>query len=317
MSRSGRCSVLIYVGVSVIEDNERFTDAWSNHHGFLLDVAYRLLGSYTDAEDKVQEAYTKLLRADLDPIEDVRAWLVVVVSRLCLDQLRSARVRREAYIGPWFPEPLIQSDDPLTDPADVVTLDESVRLALMIVLERMSPAERVVFVLHDVFEFPFEKVAPMVGRTVAACRQLASRARKRIKDEAGSGRFNIDPAEQKRVVDGFIAACAAGELKALVAMLDPSVIGWADIGGTLAAVSNPNVGSERVSERVMQFFGPASGNRLVAKDINGEPAVVAFFEGKVVAVLALSVKDHLISRIYAISDQRKLAQVKRVLEASL
>ena len=314
------------MGVSVIEDNERFADAWSNHHGFLLDVAYRLLGSYTDAEDKVQEAYTKLLRADLDPIEDVRAWLVVVVSRLCLDQLRSARVRREAYIGPWFPEPLIQSDDPLTDPADVVTLDESVRLALLIVLERMSPAERVVFVLHDVFDFPFEKVAPMVGRTVAACRQLASRARKRIQDEADSPRFHIDPAEQRRVVDGFIAACAAGELKALVGMLDPSVMGWADLGpdflkargatfsGTFPSVSQPNVGIEKVGNNVMRFFGAESGNRLVAQDINGEPAVVAFSNGDVVAVLALSVKDHLITRIYVISDQRKLAQVKRVLE---
>src|SRR6202171_328220 len=230
MSRSGRCSVLIYVGVSVIEDNERFADAWTNHHGFLLDVAYRLLGSYTDAEDKVQEAYTKLLRADLDPIEDVRAWLVVVVSRLCLDQLRSARVKREAYIGPWFPEPLLFSEDASTDPADVVTMDESVRFALLVVLERMSPAERVVFVLHDVFDFPFEKVAPMVGRTVAACRQLASRARKRVEEEAGAGRFSIDPAEQRRVVDAFIAACAGGDIKDLLPLLDPSVMGWGDPG---------------------------------------------------------------------------------------
>jgi len=180
----------------VIESNERFTDAWTNHHRFLLDVAYRLLGSYSDAEDIVQEAFSRLLRTDLDPIEDVRAWLVVVVSRLCLDQLRSARVKREAYIGPWFPEPLLFSDDAATDPADVVTMDESVRFALLVVLERMSPAERVVFVLHDVFDFPFEKIGPMVGRTIAACRQLASRARKRVGEEAGSARFAIDPAEQ-------------------------------------------------------------------------------------------------------------------------
>ncbi|HEV2236564.1 MAG TPA: sigma-70 family RNA polymerase sigma factor, partial [Ktedonobacterales bacterium] len=125
------------------------TEVWQQHHGFLLDVAYRLLGSYSDAEDIVQEAFTRLLRTDLDPIEDVRAWLVVVVSRLCLDQLRSARTRHEAYLGPWFPDPLLQPDAAASDPADVVTLDESVRLALLVVLERMSPAERVVFVLHD------------------------------------------------------------------------------------------------------------------------------------------------------------------------
>jgi RNA polymerase sigma-70 factor (ECF subfamily) len=302
------------VAISVIESNERFTDAWTNHHRFLLDVAYRLLGSYSDAEDVVQEAFSRLLRTDVDPIEDVRAWLVVVVSRLCLDQLRSARVKREAYIGPWFPEPLLFSDDAAVDPADVVTMDESVRFALLVVLERMSPAERVVFVLHDVFDFTFEKVAPMVGRTVSACRQLASRARKRVEDEAGSARFAIDPAEQRRVVDAFIAACVGGDIEALLPLLDPSVMGWADMGGSLPAVSRPNVGRDTVAARVMRFFGPVSGNALVEHVINGEPSVVAFFEGAVVAVLALSVLDGRISRVYVVSDPRKLTHVKRVLE---
>jgi RNA polymerase sigma-70 factor (ECF subfamily) len=298
----------------VIESNERFSDAWTNHHRFLLDVAYRLLGSYTDAEDIAQEAFSRLLRTDLDPIEDVRAWLVVVVSRLCLDQLRSSRVKREAYIGPWFPEPLLFSDDASIDPADVVTMDESVRFALLVVLERMSPAERVAFVLHDVFDLPFERIAPMVGRTIATCRQLASRARKRVADEAGSARFAIDPAEQRRVVDAFIAACAGGDIKALLPLLDPSVMGWADLGGTLPIVSRPSVGRDTVAARVMQFFGTDSGNALEAHVINGEPSVVAFFEGVVVSVLALSLTDHLISRVYVVSDQRKLAHVKRVLE---
>jgi RNA polymerase sigma-70 factor (ECF subfamily) len=193
-------------------------------------------------------------------------------------------------------------------------MDESVRFALLVVLERMSPAERVVFVLHDVFDFPFEKIAPMVGRTVEACRQLASRARKRVDEEAGSARFAIDPAEQRRVVDGFISACASGDVKALLPLLDSSVMGWADMGGTLPAVSQPNVGREIVADRVMRFFGASSGNKLVATVINGEPSIVAFFEGAVVSVLALSVTNHLISRVYVVSDQRKLAHVKRVLE---
>src|SRR5437870_9867394 len=227
-----------------MQSNERFAAAWTNHHRFLLDVAYRLLGSYSDAEDLVQEAFSRLLRTDLDPIEDVRAWLVVVLSRMCLDQLRSARVRHETYVGPWFPEPLIQSDDRSNDPAEIVTMDESVRLALLIVLERMSPAERVVFVLHDVFDFPFERVAPMVKRSPAACRQLASRARRRINEEAASQRFAIDPQEQRRVGDAFSGACAGGALEALLPLLDPSVVGWADVGGTLAVVSQPNVGPE-------------------------------------------------------------------------
>jgi RNA polymerase sigma-70 factor, ECF subfamily len=292
-----------------------FTEAWQHHHGFLLDVAYRLLGSYSDAEDAVQEAYTRLLRTDLDPIEDVRAWLVVVVSRLCLDQLRSARVRRESYLGPWFPEPLIQTDEVAPDPADVVTLDESVRLALLIVLERMSPAERVVFVLHDVFEFPFEKIAPMVGRSPAACRQLASRARRRVEEEqeGGAVRFGVDPAEQQRVVEAFIAACAGGDVSALLSLLDPSVMGWADIGGTLPTVQQPNIGRDQVSRGVMTFFGAGSGTTLVARDINGERGIVVFRDGTVVAVLALSVRNGQITRIYAVGDPRKLAQVKRAL----
>src|SRR5438477_3217343 len=297
----------------MIDQDVRVTELWTSHHRFLLDVAYRLLGSYNEAEDTVQEAFTRLLRTDLDPIEDVRAWLVVVVSRLCLDQLRSARVRREAYVGPWFPEPLIHSDDGLSDPADIVTLDESVRMALLIVLERMSPAERVVFVLHDVFDYPFEKIAPLVKRSPAACRQLASRARRRINEEAASPRFAIDPQEQRRVVDAFIAACAGGNLKALLPLLDPSVVGWADVGGTLAVVSQPNVGRETVAYQIMKFFGDP-GTTLTAREINGEPGIVALRNGVVAAVLALTVREHVITRIYAVVDPRKLAQVRRVLE---
>ena len=296
-------------------DNEWFSEAWSGHHRFLLDVAYRLLGSYSDAEDLVQEAFTRLLRTDLDPIEDVRAWLVVVVSRLCLDQLRSARVRHEAYVGPWFPEPLITSADAaFSDPADVVTLDESVRMGLLIVLERMSPAERVVFVLHDVFDFPFEKIASMVNRTPAACRQLASRARRRVKEEAGSTRFAVDPVEQRRVVDAFIAACASGDVESLLPLLDASVMGWADLGAMLGPGSQPNVGRNQVAQRVMDFFGPASGTRLVRREVNGEAGILAFREGELRAVLALNLKHGLVTRVYAQGDSRKLAHVNRVLE---
>src|SRR5919201_673221 len=297
----------------MIQNDTRVTQAWSDHRGFLLDVAYRLLGSYSDAEDIVQEAFTRLLRTDVDSIEDVRAWLVVVVSRLCLDQLRSARVRREAYIGPWFPEPIIQADEAATDPADVVTLDESVRMALLIVLERMSPAERVVFVLHDVFEFPFEKIATMVKRSEAACRQLASRARRRIKDEAGSARFVIDPEEQRRGGGGVIVACASGGSERLLRLLDPQVIGWADVGGVLAAVRHPNVGREKVGQNVMTFFGASSGTTLLARSVNGEPGIIALRQGGVAGVLALTVKEGLVTRIYVQADPRKLAHARSVL----
>jgi RNA polymerase sigma-70 factor (ECF subfamily) len=285
-----------------------FNQAWAKHHGFLLDVAYRLLGSYSDAEDIVQEAFSRLLRSDLDPIENVRAWLVVVVSRLCLDYLRSARVRHEAYVGPWFPEPLVDAD-----PASMVTLDESVRMAMLIVLERMSPAERVVFVLHDVFDFPFEKIATMVGRTPAACRQLASRARRRVKEEAGDARFAFDRNEHRRVVDAFIAACATGDVERLLPLLDPAVAGWADTGGLLASVRQPNVGSAKVAETLMRFFGAASATVLEAHEVNGEPGIVAYRGGEIAAVIALTAKAGAITRVYVVSDPRKLEHARRAL----
>lgn len=293
-------------------ESSGFNNAWHEHHRFLVDVAYRLLGSYSDAEDIVQEAFTRLLRSDLDPIEDVRAWLVVVVSRLCLDYLRSARVRHEAYLGPWFPEPLVAFDGANNDPANVVTLDESVRMAMLIVLERMSPAERVVFVLHDVFDFPFETIATMVGRSPAACRQLATRARKRIKEEAGAERFHIDRAQQERVVAAFIAACASGELKKLLPLLDASVAGWADVGGLLAPVRQPNVGPTQVGENLMRFFGAASGRRMEMRSINGEPGIVVYdAAGELVAVIALTLKAGAVTRVYVVADPRKLERARR------
>jgi RNA polymerase sigma-70 factor, ECF subfamily len=292
-------------------ESSGFNQAWEEHHGFLLDVAYRLLGSYTDAEDIVQEAFTRLYRTNLDPIEDARAWLVVVVSRLCLDYLRSARVRREAYVGPWFPEPLVAFDGDASDPANVVTLDESVRMAVLIVLERMSPAERVAFVLHDVFEFPFETIAKMVGRTPAACRQLATRARRRVKEEAGSERFHFDRAEQERVVQGFIAACASGELKKLLPLLDPAVAGWADVGGLMAAVRQPNVGPDKVGDNLMRFFGAPTGRTMEMRSINGEPGIVVYGGGELVAVIALTLKAGAITRVYVVADPRKLELARK------
>lgn len=298
------------------EASEAFAAAWSDHRGLLLDVAYRLLGSYSDAEDVVQEAFSRLLRDDLDPIDDVQAWLVVVVSRLCLDQLRSARSRRETTVGPWFPEPLVGPADGWADPADRVTLDESVRTAFLVVLERMSPAERVVFVLHDIFAMPFDEVAAIVGRSPAACRQLASRARRWVQEQAGAARFRLDPTEQRRVVDAFIDACASGEVAALLPLLDPSVAGWADVGEGLPSAREPTVGAEAIAEGVMRFFRPASGTTLLARTVNGEPGVIALRRGRVFAVLALTVTDGRITRLYAQVDPRKLTRAQEALTDS-
>jgi len=284
----------------------RFDQAWADHRRHLLNVAYRLLGSVSDAEDAVQEGYARLLMADLAAIDDVRGWLTTVVSRLCLDQMRSARARREAYVGPWYPEPLVEGADPLLDPVERITLDDSVRMAMLIVLEELSPAERVVFVLHDVFQFPFEDVARMVDRTPNACRQLASRARRRVSKANDSGRFRVDPVEQRRVAEQFIAACASGEMAPLLSVLDRAVAGWADLGGRDNTVREPFTGRTTVARRIMALFGPDSNVRMVAAMINGEPGVVAIRGQAVRAVLVLTVHHGLITKIQSVVDPRKL-----------
>ena len=189
-------------------DDAAIAAIWRERHRHLIDVAYRMLSSVSDAEDVVQEAFTRLLRTDLAQIDDVRGWLVVVVSRICLDQLRSARVRHEAYVGPWLPEPVIAGNE-LT-PEERITLDDSVRMALLVVLEQLSPGERVSFILHDVFQYTFDDIARIMGKTPAACRQLASRARRHVQEEDVSLRGVIDPVEARRVADRFINAAMTG-----------------------------------------------------------------------------------------------------------
>ena len=271
-----------------------------------MDVAYRLLGSVSDSEDMVQEAFTRLLQAGIDDIVDVRAWLTTVVTRLCLDELRSARTRREAYIGPWLPEPLIEDVELLTDPAERITLDDSVRMAMLIVLEELSPAERVVYVLHDIFQFPFEDVARMVDRTPAACRQLGSRARKHLSESRRQAGGQIDIPEQRRITERFIDAAATGELQSLMEVLDPAVAGWADLGGANAAAREPLVGRDPVAARILRLFGPEAGIRLSPVMVNGEPGVIALKEQAVFRVMVLTTEGGLITKINAIGDPRKL-----------
>ncbi|MGB2940719.1 MAG: RNA polymerase sigma factor SigJ [Candidatus Dormiibacterota bacterium] len=288
----------------------RFDAAWEEHRRHLLNVAYRLLGSVSEAEDMVQEGYARLLDADVDAIDDVRGWLTTVVSRLCLDQLRSARVKREAYIGPWFPEPLVEGAGLMGDPVDRVTLDDSVRMALLIVLERLSPAERVTFVLHDVFQFSFEEIGMVVGRSPEACRQLASRARRHVKDQAIGARFDVEPSEGLLVADRFVAAVAGGKLQPLLEVLDPSVAGWADTGGALAAFAEPLVGRDAVAKRLLPFF---AGARLWPMAVNGDAGVVSVRDGQVRAVLVLTTEGGLVKRIDAIADPAKLGYVTAAL----
>jgi RNA polymerase sigma-70 factor (ECF subfamily) len=294
--------------------DDRLAAIWDEHRRYVLDVAYRMLGSITDAEDVVQETFARLLAADLDTIEDVRGWLVVVATRLCLDQLRSARAKRESYVGPWLPEPVIEPVDAPIDPADRITLDDSVRMAMLVVLERLTPAERAAFVLHDVFRFSFDDVARIVGRTTEASRQLASRARKRIEEETGPARFEVDREEVGRIADRFIEASTNGDFRALMDVLDPDVAGWTDTGGLVGAPRAALTGREQVASRFLRFL-EAFRARLAPMRVNGEPGVLVFQEDRLLAVIAFETREGLITRIHSIANPHKLAYVSSMLGA--
>jgi RNA polymerase sigma-70 factor, ECF subfamily len=281
--------------------------AWRDHRRHVLDIGFRMLGNLPEAEDVVQEAFARLVRADIDEIDDVGGWLVVVVSRLCLDRLRSS------HRHPTSPDASLgdRPTDRVPDPADRVTLDDSVRIALHVVLERLSPAERTAFVLHDVFQYPFEEIAEIVGRTPAACRQLASRARRTISTDTGATRFRIEPAEHRRVTEQFIAACSTGDLDGLLSILDPDVAGEGDVGGAVGAVSV--TGSLTVARQVLRFLGPHSSTTLLSVPAGDDAGVVVLREGKVVTLVTLSVHDGRVDHIHALVDPVKLAPISATL----
>jgi RNA polymerase sigma-70 factor (ECF subfamily) len=278
-------------------------DAWQ-HRSYLLDIAFRMLGNIADAEDAVQEAFSRLVRTDIHQIDDVRGWLIVVVGRLCLDRLRSAPARREVLTASGD----LEGRNSVTDPADRITLDDSVRSALFVVLERLTPAERVVFVLHDVFQFSFTTVASIVGRSPAACRQLASRARHHV----GSGaqpRFAVDLREHDRLAQRFIAACAGGDLHSLTRLLDPDVTGDVEFG--IRAAPQRAVGRAQVARGLLAHFGPQTGRSLVSQPIDGRPGVLAFRGNRLVGILILEQPGGLVSHVRAIADRSQLGSMLR------
>lgn len=282
--------------------------AWRDHRRHLLDIGFRMLGHIAEAEDAVQEAFARLARADLDSIDDVGGWLVVVVSRLCLGRLRSARRHPTMPTAALTERPA----DGAFDPADRVTLDDNVGIALRLVLERLSPAERTAFVLHDVFQYPFEAIAEIVGRSPAACRQLAGRARRTIAAEVGSpARFRVETADQRRVTEQFIAACTTGDLDGLLAVLDPDVAGVADVGGRVGVVTV--TGPVSVATAALRYLGPDSTTTLLSLPAGDEAAVVGLRDGRVVSLITLTVRHGRVAHIDSVVDPVKLAPIAKVL----
>ena len=282
--------------------------AWREHRRRLLDIGFRMLGNVAEAEDLTQEAFARLVRADLDEIDDVGGWLVVVVSRLCLDRLRSDRRH------PTSPDASLGDRPDLgPNPADRVTLDDNIRIALQLVLERLSPAERTAFVLHDVFRYPFEAIAEIVGRTPVACRQLASRARRTVREDAGPTRFRIEPAEHRQVTERFITACAGGDLDGLLAVLDPDVSGEADVGGAVG--TRVDTGRLPVARGLMRYLGPSSSTTLLSLPAGSGADVIAMRGDRIVTIVTLTIRDGSITHVHALVDPVKLAPIHATLRS--
>src|SRR6185436_11130095 len=282
-----------------MSDSPSVEAAWRSHRPYLVNLAYQMLGDIGEAEDVAQEAFLRLSRADPSQIDDIRAWLTVVAGRLCLDQMRSARARHEQ---PDESGALDVTPSREVDPADRVTLDDEVRTALLEVLRRLNPGERVALVLHDVFQMPFEEIAETVGRPVGTCRQLARRARAKFAVASAQSRprvADISDAEHQVVTERFITACANGDLQALTAVLDPTVWGVGTIVGDFAPPPQINHGPEEVAMNLLRYLG--HGATLVTGPV-GEPVLLAFADRRLFAVLVLTVRDNLILKIEATVD---------------
>ena len=280
-----------------------FSLLWNTHRRRMLDLAFSMLLDLPDAEDVVQEAFSRLARADITQIDDPEGWLVVVTSRLCLDRLRTRR-RRPTETLDAAKEPV---DRHALDPSDQVTLTDNVTLGMHALLERLSPAERTSFVLHDVFQYPFEEVAAIVGRSPASCRQLASRARRALKAESVPGRFSVDSAQHRLLSEQFIDACIGGDLERLLTLLDPAVEGAGDI------VPGVVVGAAEVAPGILRYLGPPMSPTLLYLPVGDRIGIVALRNHRVLALIVLKLNNGLIVHVDALAGEGPRAAVRTVL----
>ena len=291
---------------SADDRREYLAHEFERHRSHLRGVAYRMLGSVSEADDAVQEAWVRLDRSDPGGERDLRGWLTVVVGRLCLDVLRTRRSRRETYAGSWLPEPIVESvGEPAPDRQ--AEMADSVGIALLVVLEELNPSERLAFVLHDVFGVPFDEIGPVVDRSPAAARQLASRARRRVRGTAITP--DADLPTQRRVVEAFLAAARSGSFEALLAVLDPDVVFRIDVGGTSPFARPPTEGAPAVAREILESGRPFAPLARVAM-VNGAVGAVVGAPGRPLAgVLAFSVVDGRIVEIDLVADRSKLAGI--------
>jgi RNA polymerase sigma factor (sigma-70 family) len=287
-----------------MNDQDWLAERFEANRSHLRGVAYRMLGSLPEADDAVQEAWIRLSRTDTSDVDNLRAWLTTVVGRVCLNMLRSRKVRREAPLETHLPDPIVSPEEGM-DPELEALLGDSVGLAMLVVLDSLAPAERVAFVLHDVFGVPFDEIGPIVGRTPTAARQLASRARRRVR---GAPVPDVDLDAQWAVVDAFLAASRAGDFGRLLAVLDPEVVLRSDGGGARPGLMSLVHGAQPVAEQAMSFRRFADSATRVL--VNGIPGGVAWEpDGSPFAVLAITVRGGRIIRIDVLADPERLGQL--------
>jgi RNA polymerase sigma-70 factor, ECF subfamily len=284
-----------------MDEREWLADRFQEHRAHLRAVAYRMLGSLSEADDAVQETWLRLSRADRSEVENLGAWLTTVVARVALNMLRSRRSRREEPFDVRLPEPIIDRADG-TDPEHEALLADSVGLALLVVLETLSPAERLAFVLHDMFAVPFEQIAQIVDRSPDATRQLASRGRRRVRD--ASPLPDVDLSAQRRVVDAYLAAARGGDFEELVAILDPDVVLRADLG---AAGIQEVRGAEEVARRASSYS--RSGLTALHALINGAVGIVSVRDGRPFSVAGITVRGGKVAEIDILADPERIARL--------
>ena len=280
-------------------------DVFIENRGRLFGIAYRMLGQVGDAEDAVQETFIRWTQADQSQIDNPAGWLTTVLTRICLDRLKSAQRQRETYVGPWLPEPLVTDD---LDPADIAGTSDSITLAFLVVLERLSPAERAVFLLHDVFGYTHAEIASMLERSPAAVRQLASRARAHLDDH--QPRYEPDVAQRQAVAEEFMAATVGGELERLMQVLAPDVTFTSDGGGVVQAIRHPQQGAERVAGLLRAFASLRTPEHRVRRvEANGMPGFLLAERGEVHSLWTLHVVGNHIAAIHVVRNPDKLRRL--------
>ena len=284
------------------------SDPFLTHRSLLFTVAYELLGSAADAEDVVQETWLRWADVDASEVRDPRAYLVRIVSRQALNRLRSLARRREDYVGEWLPEPLLTAPDVAED----VELAESVSMAMLTVLETLTPSERAVFVLHDVFDVSYEEIAAALDKTAATVRQTAHRARGHV--AARRPRVRVDRSEQERVVERFLAALTTGDVQGLMEVLAPDVVVVADGGGIVAAARRPVIGADKVTAFLSKFAPFAEAAVVDTLWVNGALGGRIVLEGKLDTVISFVLEEGRISRMYAVRNPHKLGRLDEVAE---